>query len=120
MLPFLPRHGDGLFVCLSIYLRDRFRFIDGSQQSLRLIETFLVFIAWNRIGDDARARLNISASIFDDHRTQCDGCALIAVMAEVAHRACVDAALLSFELADDLHRTYLGRARNSARRETGA
>ena len=79
-----------------------------------------MFFLRNRIGDNARAGLDVA--LFAVHEEGADGDAGVEVAAKVGveNSATVYAAAGRFELFDDLHGSDFGRARERARGEAGA
>src|SRR3970040_1843519 len=94
-------------------------FLGGAGQRAPLFAAFLVLALGGRIRDHAAAGLDINLAILEDGGPERDAGVHLAVGAEIADAAGVDAAPLRFELLDDLHRPDLGRARDGAGGKAG-
>src|SRR6185437_7164910 len=86
-------------------------FVEGAQQRLCLVHALLVFPGRVGVGDDATTSLNVGSTVLHDHSAQGNSCVQVARVTEVAHGSCVNASLLSLQLADDLHSTNFRRSR---------
>ena len=72
-----------------------------------------------RAGDDAGAGVDVGLAVLEDRAADGDRRVEVAVVAEVADRAAVQAASLALGRGDELHRPDLRRARQRAGREDG-
>src|SRR5215470_16429695 len=97
--------------------RKSFGLFRGAEQRLGLVDAFLLLEFGVGIGDDAGASLDVHHAVLDQRRAQHDAAVELARGGEIAHRPGIEPALVGFELVDDLHRPYLGRARDGAGRE---
>src|SRR5437660_5992610 len=139
-LPFRARHGRGRSRRLAnanargaeearsttsrvrLYLRSRAAqavWLAGSeigspQKRARLVLRLLPFGLRIGIGHDARGGLHVKPAGFDHRGADGDGDIHVAVEAEVADRAAVDAAFHWLEFVDQLHRAHLRRAGDRA------
>ena len=73
----------------------------------------------DRPRDDAGARVDMRLAVLQDRATDGDGRVEVAVVAEVADRAAVEAASLAFGGGDELHRPHLRCATQRPGREYG-
>src|SRR5688572_17950845 len=94
---------------IELRIQAALRHLRRPQQCPRLALRLLPFGGGLGVGDDASARLDVQLPVLDDRGAQRDGHVHVAVKAQVADRARVDAALHRLQLVDDLHRAHLGR-----------
>ena len=80
----------------------------------RLVERLLILELGVGVGDDAGAGVDEDFFAFHHDGADDDAGVQIAIVAEIADGAGVKAALLRFQLADDLHGANLRRAGNRA------
>src|SRR5439155_12000920 len=83
----------------------------------RLDHGFFVFPLRIRIGDDARAGLEVRVPVFQYGTAQCDAGIDVPVESEIADRACITAAPRFLQFANNLHRADFRRAGDSAGRK---
>src|SRR4051812_23699526 len=99
--------------------REAARLFGGAEQSLGLVDAFLLLGFRIGIRDDAGAGLDVHRAVLDQRGAQHDGGVHPASGGEIADRAGIEPALLLLQLVDNFHGAYLGRAGNGAGRKAG-
>src|SRR6478609_3512454 len=92
----------------------------GGHHAHGFVDAFLVFGFGGAVGDDAGAGLDVGFAVLEDDGAEGNAGVAVAVEAEVADGAGVDAAFAFFEAVDDLHGADFGGAADGAGGEGGA
>ncbi len=93
------------------------RHLDRAPEGGRLVLGLLELLLRDGAGDDPGAGVDVRLAVLEDRAPDGDRRVEVAVVAEVADGAAVQAAPLPFGRGDELHRPDLGRARQRAGRE---
>src|SRR5271157_518026 len=113
----LARHAARAIAGATTFGRFGDRQLDGPPDRPGLVLGFLELAFRNGAGDDARADVEVDPVVAHDRGADRDGGVEVAVVAEIADGAAVQAAPLPFRFGDELHRSNLRRTRKRPRRE---